>query len=133
MADFNLEKENYNNNCIMIGVDEAGRGSWAGPIVAASCWINFQNYKLLPKDINDSKKINPKNRKKIISDLDLFYMQKIPVKSIVITGTNGKSTVCKLTQHIFKANRLDAQLGGNIGKPVLDLRIKKTKSLKHII
>ena len=66
-----------------------------------------------------------RNKNKIITDLDLFYMQKIPVKSIVITGTNGKSTVCKLTQHIFKANRLDAQLGGNIGKPVLDLPIKK--------
>ena len=70
MADFNLEKENYNNNCIMIGVDEAGRGSWAGPIVAASCWINFQNYKLLPKDINDSKKISSKTRKKIILSLN---------------------------------------------------------------
>ena len=58
MSDFNLERENFNNNSIMIGVDEVGRGSWAGPIVAASSWINFQNYKLLPKDINDSKKIN---------------------------------------------------------------------------
>jgi len=52
-------------------------------------------------------------------------MQKIPIKSIVITGTNGKSTTCKLTQHIFKANGLDAQLGGNIGKPILDLNVKK--------
>ena len=66
-----------------------------------------------------------RNIKKIITDLDLFYMQKIPVKSIVITGTNGKSTACKLTQHIFKTNGLDVQLGGNIGKPVLDLKIKK--------
>jgi len=66
-----------------------------------------------------------KNKKKIITDLDLFYMQKKPVKSIVITGTNGKSTVCKLTQHIFRSNKLDVQLGGNIGKPILDLRIKK--------
>jgi UDP-N-acetylmuramoylalanine--D-glutamate ligase len=66
-----------------------------------------------------------KNKKKIITDLDLFYMQKKPVKSIVITGTNGKSTACKLTQHIFRANRLNAHLGGNIGKPVLDLKIKK--------
>ena len=65
------------------------------------------------------------NKKKLITDLDLFYMQKIPIKSIVITGTNGKSTVCKLTQHIFKTNKLDAQLGGNIGKPILDLKIKK--------
>jgi UDP-N-acetylmuramoylalanine--D-glutamate ligase len=66
-----------------------------------------------------------KNKKKLITDLDLFFMQKIPIKSIAITGTNGKSTTCKLIQHIFKTNKLDAQLGGNIGKPVLDLKIKK--------
>ena len=66
-----------------------------------------------------------RNKKKLITDLDLFYMQKIPIKSIVITGTNGKSTVCKLTQHIFKTNKLDTQLGGNIGKPVLDLKINR--------
>jgi len=66
-----------------------------------------------------------RNKKKLITDLDLFYMQKIPVKSIAITGTNGKSTVCKLIQHILKTNKLDAQLGGNIGKPILDLKIKK--------
>ena len=64
-----------------------------------------------------------KNKKKIITDLDLFYMQKIPSKSIVITGTNGKSTTCKLMQHIFRINGSDAQLGGNIGKPILDLKI----------
>ena len=66
-----------------------------------------------------------RNRKKIITDLDLFYMQKIPVKSIVITGTNGKSTTCRLTQHIFKTNKFDTHLGGNIGKPLLDLKIKR--------
>jgi len=66
-----------------------------------------------------------RNKKKLITDLDLFYMQKIPIKSIVITGTNGKSTACKLTQHILKTNRLDAKLGGNIGKPILDLKIGK--------
>ena len=66
-----------------------------------------------------------RNKKKIITDLDLFYMQKKPYKIIAITGTNGKSTACSLTQHILKTNRLDVQLGGNIGKPILDLKITK--------
>ncbi len=85
--------------------------------IIVSPGINIQKTKLKLK--------LSKNRKKIISDLDLFYMQKKDIKSIVITGTNGKSTACKLTQHILKANGLDAQLGGNIGKPILDLKIKK--------
>ena len=66
-----------------------------------------------------------RNKNKIITDLDLFYMQKFTSKTIVITGTNGKSTVCKLIQHIFRENKLDVKLGGNIGKPILDLKIKK--------
>ena len=52
-------------------------------------------------------------------------MQKLPIKSIMVTGTNGKSTTCKLLQHVLRTNKLDAKLGGNIGKPILDLAIKK--------
>ena len=52
-------------------------------------------------------------------------MQNLPVKTIVVTGTNGKSTTCKLIQHVIKTNKVDAQLGGNIGKPILDLKITK--------
>jgi len=85
--------------------------------IVISPGINIQNTKF--------KLILFRNKKKIITDLDLFYMQKIPVKSIVITGTNGKSTTCKLMHHIFKTNRLDAHLGGNIGKPILDLKVRK--------
>ncbi|WMS40852.1 UDP-N-acetylmuramoyl-L-alanine--D-glutamate ligase [Acuticoccus sp. MNP-M23] len=38
-----------------------------------------------------------------------------------ITGTNGKSTTTALLGHILGALGLGAQVGGNIGRPVLDL------------
>ncbi|MDC1356261.1 ribonuclease HII [Pseudomonadota bacterium] len=70
MVNFDFERLCYNNNINMIGVDEAGRGSWAGPLVAAACWIDFNNYKLLHSDINDSKKLKSKKRKEIIHSLN---------------------------------------------------------------
>ena len=38
---------------------------------------------------------------------------------IAITGTNGKSTTTALTAHLLKSAGRDAQIGGNIGVPVL--------------
>lgn len=62
-----------------------------------------------------------KLKKKIITDIDLFYLIYGKFKSIVVTGTNGKSTTCKLLAHLFKKNKLRYALGGNIGNPILNL------------
>ena len=70
MVNFEIETKSFHDNIIMIGLDEAGRGSWAGPIVASACWIQFQSHKLLHSDINDSKKLASKKRKEIILSLD---------------------------------------------------------------
>jgi ribonuclease HII len=48
---------------IVAGLDEAGRGPLAGPVVAAAVVI-FDYKKIKTKGINDSKKISEKNRKK---------------------------------------------------------------------
>ncbi len=47
---------------IICGVDEAGRGPLAGPVVAAA--VIFDN-KTVIKQVNDSKKITEKNREKL--------------------------------------------------------------------
>jgi len=66
-----------------------------------------------------------KFKKKIITDIDLFYLINKNFKSIVVTGTNGKSTTCKLIGHLLKKNRFKVLIGGNIGTPILNLKIKK--------
>ena len=63
-----------------------------------------------------------KYKKKIITDIDLFYLSKNKIKSIVVTGTNGKSTTCKLIENLLRKNKFKCSLGGNIGKPILDLK-----------
>ncbi len=61
------------------------------------------------------------NNCKIIGDLELFYLLNENKNFIGITGTNGKSTVTSLIGHIFKENKIDSAIGGNIGIPVFDL------------
>ena len=68
-----------------------------------------------------NKKLN-KFKKKIITDIDLLYLANKNFKSIVVTGTNGKSTTCKLIAHLLKKNKIGYSLGGNIGTPILNLK-----------
>ena len=70
MANFDLERKSSINKIIMIGVDEVGRGSWAGPLVATASWLDFKEYKSLHREIDDSKKLTTSKRKEIILSLN---------------------------------------------------------------
>ena len=78
-------------------------------------------------DLNKCKLSNflKKNLNKIFSDLDIFYTF-YKNSCITITGTNGKSTTCKLLYEIFKDQKFHVKLVGNIGNPILSsINIKK--------
>ena len=75
------------------------------------------------------EKLLNKYKKKIIIDIDLIFMMKNNFKTIVVTGTNGKSTSCKIINHILKKNNYKTFLGGNIGTPILNLKTKKNNFL----
>jgi UDP-N-acetylmuramoylalanine--D-glutamate ligase len=80
------------------------------------------DYIVLTPGISLKKNKNlQKFKDKIITDIDLFYLINDKCKSIVVTGTNGKSTTCKLIEHLLKKSKIKCALGGNIGKPILDL------------
>ncbi|MEM9310929.1 MAG: ribonuclease HII [Pseudomonadota bacterium] len=47
---------------LVIGVDEAGRGPLAGPVVAAACVLGLKDKGGVPAGLNDSKKLSAKRR-----------------------------------------------------------------------
>ena len=53
--DFNLEK---NLGKIIVGIDEVGRGTLAGPVLAAAIYINRSKWNDYLKKYPDIKKIN---------------------------------------------------------------------------
>lgn len=60
----------------------------------------------------------------IISDIEMLRQVDPDTPMIAITGTNGKSTTTALVGHVLGQYR-DAQIGGNIGVPVMELKRPK--------
>jgi UDP-N-acetylmuramoylalanine--D-glutamate ligase len=66
-----------------------------------------------------------RHKVEIIGDIELFCREREKSGTrcplVAITGTNGKSTTTALIAHLIKSAGGDAQMGGNIGMPVLAL------------
>lgn len=96
-------------------------------------WLNnnlVDNIVISPGiDVNRCKIKNylKKNLNKIITDLDLFFDLNKNNLIISITGTNGKSTTCKIIEKILKIAKYKVKTVGNIGKPILSLNKTKKK------
>ena len=94
--------------------------------------VNFDRIVVSPGiDINKCtlKKYLSKNKSKIISEMDIFYLNNIKNKKITITGTNGKSTTSKLLHDVLKKHGKDVRLVGNIGNPLLLEKNIKPKTI----
>ena len=51
---------------VVCGIDEAGRGPWAGPVVAAAVILDP---KAIPRGLNDSKKLTPEAREALFQPI----------------------------------------------------------------
>lgn len=67
MPDFSLE---HQAGGLVCGVDEAGRGPWAGPVTAAAVILDPNTITpSLAQSLNDSKKLSPKKRDALIDPI----------------------------------------------------------------
>ena len=68
LVDFDLQQARELGSSFLIGIDEAGRGPLAGPVVAAACYIPPSLMNQFP-EVNDSKKLTEKKREKLFERL----------------------------------------------------------------
>lgn len=64
-----LEFELLQSNRLIIGVDEVGRGSLAGPVAVGACVIDADKLKSVPAGVQDSKLLPEARRSKIASEI----------------------------------------------------------------
>jgi ribonuclease HII len=64
--DFMFETQALAQGYVPCGVDEAGRGPWAGPVVAAAVVLNPQ---AIPGGLNDSKKLTEAKREALFQPI----------------------------------------------------------------
>ena len=64
---------------LIAGIDEAGRGPWAGPVVSAAVILNEKN---IPDGLNDSKKLSEKKRLSLYSSIYNFHFVGVGISSI---------------------------------------------------
>ena len=62
--DFSIEDSHDGAVC---GIDEAGRGPWAGPVVAAAVW--WEDIRHVPNGLNDSKKLSKPKREALFETI----------------------------------------------------------------
>ena len=102
-------------------------------ILNSNWFDNYYDFIVISPGINiykhKYKNFFLKYKNRIITDLDLFYSSLKSKNVIVVTGTNGKSTLTKLIYDLLKKSNKKAYIGGNYGKAVLDLPFEDKKAI----
>jgi ribonuclease HII len=114
IPDFNFEKSLLPNDCrYLLGVDEVGRGPWAGPLTLTGFLIDLQTF--FPADfiklsVRDSKKLSHLQRLKIVSAVELkkysyhtinIQSQDIDQQGITASLQSGLTQILKFYRGLF--------------------------------
>ena len=113
-----FEEKKYlrNPERVMIGVDEVGKGCWAGPVLSCASYIYPSKFTNLPK-INDSKKMSKKNRRQILLCSPLFSKCAIgcsTVNEIESLGINASNDLAALRAVILLIQNFNLYANKNL-------------------
>jgi ribonuclease HII len=110
VPDFRFETAALDEGLRPCGIDEAGRGPWAGPVVAAAVILDATRF---PEGLNDSKKLTEAKRESLFD----------PIKALADVGV-GMASVEEIDRlNILQANHLAMQ------RAVAALKSKPTLAL----
>lgn len=126
-------RENPNHNPVLVGIDEAGRGPLAGPVVAAAV--------ILPPDffdpyLNDSKKLTPQMRLKIFEKLVKISLWSIGTVSVPVIDSKNilQATYDAMKSALNNLIRQNPQIKPDLvvidGRPVPDMGFPKKSIVK---
>ena len=116
--DFSFETA-YSDRGPVIGVDEAGRGPWAGPVTAAAFWIDPEKKDHLPQGLTDSKKLSAKSRSLIETELT---QPSTPHRFAVAHASVAEIDQCGILTATFLAMRRAIEaLACSTGQPAMAL------------
>lgn len=98
---FKEENKHWSNGtAYVIGIDEVGRGAFAGPIVAAGVvYPPYFEHSFL-QDVNDSKLLKPKKREEL-SEKIIFYAKYFAIEAIDISYIN-RHGIGKANNAVFR-------------------------------
>ncbi|HEX8923385.1 MAG TPA: ribonuclease HII [Patescibacteria group bacterium] len=126
IPDFVFEKSLLPSGCrYLLGIDEVGRGPWAGPVTVAGFVLDLNNFDqdfFIKLKVRDSKTLNDYQRQKIASKLQLqpFTIRILSASSEVIDQQGIGVTIENLMHRIL--TDLDGQfdfalIDGNLKIP----------------
>lgn len=120
---YNLEKQYLSSGIdYVFGIDEVGRGCFAGPLVASAVCFDKKIKRKWFKDINDSKQLTAKERRrlsKLIIRHGSSYTETIDVETINKIGIGKANTL------IFK--KLIKKISNDLGKNKIQFLIDGNK------
>ena len=130
---------------MVVGIDEAGRGPWAGPVTAAAAWIHPEYVAELPPGLNDSKTISAGKRAALWEKLQLLAENpeifRIHVASVDAAGIDQMG-ILPATFHAMELalsglspdeHDLHVLVDGSLAPPFPTLRLRQKLTVQPVV